>query len=95
MIACKHDCVNVFSENFFSNMLSCLQRRREMSKQTVFLQARVSPEEKKSVMRYVVDHDTSIQTLIKDVVMTIVELDLPPKEALAAIREAKKKPGGS
>ena len=66
-----------------------------MSKQNVFLQARVSPEEKKSVMRYVVDHDTSIQTLIKDVVMTIVELDLPPKEALAAIREAKKKPGGS
>jgi hypothetical protein len=93
MIACKHNCVNVFSENFFSNMLSCKQRRREMSKQNVFLQARVSPEEKKSVMRYVVDHDTSIQALIKDVVMTIVELDLPPKEALSAIRQAKEKPG--
>ena len=66
-----------------------------MSKQTVFLQARVSPEEKKSVMRYVVDHDTSIQALIKDVVMTIVDLNLPPEEALVAIRTAKEKPGES
>lgn len=63
-----------------------------MTKQ-VYIQARVSPEEKKAVMRYVIDHGTSIQSLLKEYVMTLIELDLPPNKALAAIRAAKERPG--
>lgn len=60
----------------------------------VYIQARVSQEEKKDIMRYVIDHDTSIQSLIKDYVMTLIELDLSSNEALAAIRQlAKERPG--
>lgn len=59
----------------------------------VYIQARVSQEEKKAVMRYVIDHDTSIQSLLKEYVMTLIELDLPPNKALAAIRAAKERPG--
>lgn len=58
----------------------------------IFLQARVSKEEKKKVLQYVVNHDTTLQEFIKDVVMTIVDLNLPPSEALDAIRQAKEKP---
>lgn len=58
----------------------------------IFLQARVSKEEKKKVLQYVVNHDTTLQEFLKETIMTIVELNIPPSEALDAIRSLKKKP---
>lgn len=63
-----------------------------MSK-VIFLQARVTKEEKKRVIQYTLDHDTTLQEFLKETIMTIVELNIPPSEALDAIRSLKNMPG--
>jgi hypothetical protein len=65
----------------------------KVEKKNIFIQARTTPEVKKSLTIYAAQHDTSIQAILETYVQTLLELKIPPDKAIAVIREHAKKPG--
>jgi hypothetical protein len=66
-----------------------------MEDQRPRLYFRTEPETKKKIQMYALAHDTSVQQILESYVNILLELDIGPEEALAAIRQAKEKPGES
>jgi hypothetical protein len=65
----------------------------KVEKKNIFIQARTTPEVKKSLTIYAAQHDTSIQAILETYVQTLLELEVSPEKAIKAIREYAKKPG--
>lgn len=54
---------------------------------------RVDKEIHKDFHKYAVDHDSNMNAVIESLIQVLLETNIGPKEAIAAIRAAKKKPG--
>jgi DNA-directed RNA polymerase subunit L len=55
---------------------------------------RVNKETHKRFAKYAIEHESNMNTIIEDIIQVVLDCNISPSEAIAAIRErAQKKPG--